>query len=123
MKKTETPIDFEINKSHNDIEVSYVDLFEISQGGPVVGSMIINGRKLIGRYGGPVLFDNDDLYAPAQVSKIFGTGFKLAKIDTQTLEVVFLGKIKDLIFLDKIEGGYIYFFEDISKTIYKSYSF
>jgi len=120
MIKFENPIQFDIKKKIGDVEIIYSDLMEISQGGPEVGNMSINGKMVEGRYGGPVLYKDSYLYAPAYVKRFFGTGFKLVRINIVTLKVEYLSSTKDLIFLEKIEGNRIYFFEDISKTIHSN---
>lgn len=121
MKHFEDPTQFDIKKKVGDTELVYSNLMEISQGGPEVGSLSINGHMLEGRYGGPAIFHNEYIYVPAYVKKFIKKGFKLVRIKVTNLELEYWGKIKDLIFLDKVEENRIYFFEDISKTILNSY--
>lgn len=121
MNRFEDPIQFDIKKKIGDIEIIYSDLMEISQGGPEVGNLIINGKVVEGRYGGPAICKDEYIYVPVYVKKFLGMGFKLARINANTLKVERLGKIKDLIFLEKIEGNQVYFFEDMSKTISRYY--
>jgi hypothetical protein len=121
MSQFEDPIQFDINKKVGDVEIAYSDLMEISQGGPEVGNLSINGKTIEGRYGGPAICKDEYVYAPIYVKKFLGTGFKLARINIATFEVEHLSKTKDLIFLDKVEGGRLYFFEDMSKTIQRHY--
>ena len=117
MMNFEDPIQFNLNKKLGSVEVSYSNLMEISQGGPEIGDLSVNGKLIEGyRFGGPCIIDDEFVFAPVYVKKFFGTGFKLSKIDVRKLEVTMLGKSKDLIYLDKVKGGKIYFFEDISKT-------
>ena len=94
---------------------------EISLGGPEVGNLSINGKIVEGRYGGPAICQDEYVYAPSHVKKFLGTGFKLVRINAISLEVEYLTKTKDLIFLDKIAGNRICFFEDIGKTIQRHY--
>lgn len=115
----EDPLQFITKKKIGDIEIVYTDLMEISQGGPEVGNLSINGKMVEGRFGGPSLLDENYIYVPAQVKRFLGTGFKLARINSITLKVEYLSKVKDLIFLEKIVDNQVYFFEDMSKTIYK----
>ncbi len=115
----EDPLQFITQKKVGGIEIIYSDLMEISQGGPEVGNLSINGKMVEGRFGGPSLLNENCMYVPAQVKRFLGTGFKLARINTVTLKVEYLSKVKDLIFLEKIENNRVYFFEDMSKTIYK----
>jgi hypothetical protein len=117
MNKYEDPIQFCIKKILNNISVEYSNLMEISQGGPVVGNLTINDKAIKGRYGGPLILKDNYIYIPIYVNKFIGTGFRLSRINLSNLEVSYLSKVKDLIFLEKIEDNKIYFYEDISKTI------
>ena len=56
------------------------------------------------------------IYAPAYTKKVWNSGFRLARVDTTNLKVKLIGSVKNLIFLNKIEDGYIYFFEDLERT-------
>ena len=121
MNKLEDPIQFETNKSTGDVKLEYSDLREIVQGGPEIGCIAINGQSVRGRYGGPALIHDIYVYIPAFVQKILGSGFRLAKINSKTLEIEYIGSKRDLLFLDKLEGDQIYFYEDLGKTIQKQY--
>jgi len=121
MNRFEDPIQFNEKIKIGDIEMIYSNLMEVSQGGPVVGDVLINGKKLQGRFGGPILHKGYCVYAPIQVMRFLGTGFKLAKINLNTLAIDHLGKTKFFIYLDRIEGNKIYYFEDMEKTIQKHY--
>lgn len=122
MNLFEDPTQFAINKKVGEIQIMYFDLMEIAQGGPLSGYISINGKTMEGRFGGPFLIKDNYIYIPILEKKFFGIGFKLARINTFTLEIKRLSKIKDLIFLEKIEENKIYFFEDISKTIERTIS-
>jgi len=121
MSRFENPIQFDIRKKVGGVEIAYTDLIEISQGGPEVGTLSVNGKIVEGHYGGPAICKDEFVYVPAHVKKFLGTGFKLARININTLDVRYFGKTKDLIFLDKMEGNRIYFFEDMSKIIHRHY--
>jgi hypothetical protein len=122
MNKFENPIQFETAKKAGDLEIIYSDLIEICQGGPVIGTLSINGKLIQSyRFGGPCLYEGKYIYAPAYIKKFFGTSFKLSKINKNTLKPEFLGEIRDLIYLDKILNHRVYFFEDLDKTIYRNY--
>ena len=43
----ETPLDFQENFLFDKWEVSYLDLMEVNQGSPLVGSLSINGQLII----------------------------------------------------------------------------
>ena len=116
MIQDETPHSFEVHKTVSDNIVIYHELREFSQGGPEVGAISINGN-LLGNYefGGPCVSDGSNLFAPAFVKKSLGFGFQLAAVDMNDLRVDLLGKIENLIYLDKVENGRVYFFEDLKK--------
>lgn len=124
MKNFNDPTQFNAITIFDDIEVQYSDLMELNQGGPEIGILQINSKKIFPyRFGGPCLYCKGFVFAPVYVRKILKSGFKLARINVQTLEVDILGKIKDLIFLEKIENNKIYYFQDINKTISGYYNF
>ena len=113
----QTPLDFNVKTVINKMEISYNNVIEIEEGSPVVGLLLLN-KKLIGDYlfGGPLLHHEQCLYAPVYVNTHPGWGFKLARVDMVNREVKLFGEVKNLVFLDKIEGNKIYYFEDMDKT-------
>ena len=123
MIEFEDPIEFRLKKSLNNVNVTYSNLIEICQGGPAIGELYINGDLVKGyNFGGPCLIEGNFVCVPVFVSKLFKRGFKIARIHASTLDISIIGERKDLIFLDKIENGKIYFFENINKTIYRNCS-
>ena len=56
------------------------------------------------------------VYAPAYISRLWTSGFRLARVDTTNLKTKLIGSLESFIFLDKVENGYIYFFEDLERT-------
>jgi len=120
--KFDTPIDFATEIKIDDMEIIYCNTFEIGQGGPVVGNISVNGRLISNHYfGGPVLLDEQYLYIPIYMKKIISWKFKLARIDLNSLKIDTIGKWESVIFLDKIENGTIYFYEDVSKENSRNY--
>jgi hypothetical protein len=69
---------------------------EVSQGGPVTGNVSIDGERIPGRYGGPILLESDNMYIPVQVKRFMGTGFKVARIDLKIMKINHLGGNKIL---------------------------
>ena len=53
----ETPLDFQEKNFFDEWEVSYLDLMEVNQGSPLVGSLSINSQVIIQEqgFGGPLL--------------------------------------------------------------------
>ncbi len=121
MSKFEDPINFDIKKKVGEIEIVYSALMEITQGGPEVGNISINGKLLEGRFGGPSIINERYFYAPIQINKIFGAGFRIAIINLENFEMKIIGKIIDLVFIDKVYQNRIYYFEDLNKSIEKYY--
>src|SRR5690554_584173 len=117
MENFENPIQFLIKKKFKNVEIMYYELMEISQGGPEVGNLSINGKIVKGLYGGPAIYHGEYIFAPAYVKKLLGVGFKLARINIHTQKVEYLSNIKNLIYLDKIDKNRIYFFEDLNRNI------
>ena len=54
-------------------EVSYLDLMEVNQGSPLVGSLSINGQFIIKEqgFGGPLLYFNRKIYIPVFIRRFF----------------------------------------------------
>ena len=122
IEKFDTPIDFSTEIKVDDTEIMYHNTFEIGQGGPVVGNISINGIFIPNHYfGGPSLFDEQYLYIPIYMKKIISWRFKLARINFNSLTVDAIGKWESVIFLEKIENGTIFFYEDVGKTHSKYY--
>ena len=121
--KFEDPVQFELTKTVNGREVAYTHMMEVSQGGPEIGTIVINGVPVTQHYfGGPFLHTGNFVYAPMYVKNFWKAGFKLARINTETLEIETYGKTKDIIFLDRKEGNVIHYFEDFEKTLPREYN-
>lgn len=113
----ETPITFTTKKSHDGFQIEYQQLMEVCQGGPEVGVCFVNGIEIEGRrFGGPFIIKDGVAYLPEFQRKFIKSGFLLATIDLRTKKVKNIGKMKPLIFIDQIENGILYFFEDLKQT-------
>lgn len=120
MNKFENPIQFEVVKIHKKATISFSNLREIAQGSPEVGNININEKLIEGLFGGPILMDDNYIYAPKYIKKFFNSGFKLTKINIDTLELETFGKLLDLIFLDKKIDDTVYFYLDFEKNYLKT---
>ena len=80
--------------------------------------MSINGKVFSPslRFGRSAIYKDGTIYVPVFIRRFCLSGFRICKINSETLDSEMIGKIKDLIFLDKIEGDLIYFFEDLDRT-------
>lgn len=110
----ETPIDYNSEKQIGNHKLSYDSINEIAQGSSQVGIISIDG-KIVSKdsFGAPVLYEGNYLYIPRFIRRFCVAGFKLCRINMDTLEIETIGSIKDLIFLDRIEGNRIYYFENM----------
>jgi hypothetical protein len=117
MKSWENPIDFEIKKKIGNKIVSYSNLMEVCQGGPVTGNISVDKDSVpTYRFGGPFLIDKGYIIAPVFIREFLNTGFKLSRINLETLEIEILGKREELIFLERVEGNRVYFYKDLNKA-------
>lgn len=116
MKSFENPIQFDVLKWIYDVKIEYTNLMEICQGGPEVGKLYINDRRVEGSFGGPALSDGNYVYVPEYVKNFLRSGFRLTRISTKSLRIERLGRVKGLIFLDEIQDNKIFYFEDLEKS-------
>lgn len=118
----ETPLDFQEKFLFDNWEVSYLDLMEVNQGSPLVGSLSINGQVIIKEqgFGGPLLYFNRKIYIPVFIRRFCVVGFRLATLNLDDLSIAYIGGIEDLIYLKEIKGNRIYFYTDIYKSTEKN---
>ena len=118
----ETPLDFQEKFLFDNWEVSYLDLMEVNQGSPLVGSLSINGQVIIKEqgFGGPLLYFNRKIYIPVFIRRFCVVGFRLATLNVDDLSIEYIGGIEDLVYLKEIRGNRIYFYTDIYKSTEKN---
>ena len=115
----ETPLDFQEKFLFDKWEVSYLDLMEVNQGSPLVGSLSINGQVIIKEqgFGGPLLYFNRKIYIPVFIKRFCVVGFRLAILNLDDLSIEY---IEDLVYLKEIKGNRIYFYTDLYKSTEKN---
>ena len=115
----ETPLDFQEKFLFDNWEVSYLDLMEVNQGSPLVGSLSINGQVIIQEqgFGGPLLYFNRKIYIPVFIKRFCVVGFRLAILNLDDLSIEY---IEDLVYLKEIKGNRIYFYTDLYKSTEKN---
>ena len=76
----ETPLDFQRKKFFDEWEVSYLDLMEVNQGSPLVGSLSINGQVILKNRGleGRCCISIEKIYIPVFIRRFCVVGFRLA---------------------------------------------
>ena len=118
----ETPFEFQEKNFFDQWEVSYLDLMEVNQGSPLVGSLSINGQVIIQEqgFGGPLLYFNRKIYIPVFIRRFLVVGFKLATLNLDDLSIEYIGGIEDLVYLKEIKDNRIYFYTDIYKSTEKN---
>lgn len=118
----ETPLDFQEKNFFDKWEVSYLDLMEVNQGSPLVGSLSINGQVIIKEqgFGGPLLYSNRKIYIPVFIRRFCLVGFRLAILSLDDLSIEYIGGIEDLVYLKEIKDNRIYFYTDIYKSTEKN---
>ena len=118
----ETPLDFQEKNFFDKWEVSYLDLMEVNQGSPLVGSLSINGQAIIKEqgFGGPLLYFNRKIYIPVFIRRFCVVGFRLAILNLDDLSIEYIGGIEDLVYLKEIKDNRIYFYTDIYKSTEKN---
>ena len=120
----ETPLDFQEKFLFDKWEVIYLDLMEVNQGSPLVGSLSINGQVIIQEqgFGGPLLYFNRKIYIPVFIRRFLVVGFRLAILNLDDLSIEYIGGIEDLVYLKEIRDNRIYFYTDIYKSTEKNLS-
>ena len=91
----ETPLDFQEKFLFDNWEVSYLDLMEVNQGSPLVGSLSINGQVIIKEqgFGGPLLYFNRKIYIPVFIRRFCVVGFRLAILNLDDLSIEYIGGV------------------------------
>ena len=120
----ETPLEFQEKFLFDEWEVSYLDLMEVNQGSPLVGSLSVNGQVIIQEqgFGGPLLYFNRKIYIPVFIRRFCVVGFRLATLNLDDLSIEYIGGIEDLVYLKEIRDNRIYFYTDIYKSTEKNLS-
>ena len=118
----ETPLEFQKKNFFDEWEVSYLDLMEVNQGSPLVGSLSINDQVITQEqgFGGPLLYSNRKIYIPVFIRRFCLVGFRLAILNLDDLSIEYIGGIEDLVYLKEIKGNRIYFYTDIYKSTEKN---
>ncbi|MGC3941763.1 hypothetical protein M5J17_03835 [Streptococcus koreensis] len=118
----ETPLEFQKKNFFDEWEVSYLDLMEVNQGSPLVGSLSINDQVITQEqgFGGPLLYSNRKIYIPVFIRRFCLVGFRLAILNLDDLSIEYIGGIEDLVYLKEIKDNRIYFYTDIYKSTEKN---
>lgn len=95
-----SPTDFPDTYKIDALSISYDNLMEISQGGPVVGRLLIDGEVFGNNllFGGPFVIEKKRVYIPLFIRKFCVTGFKVCAINLESLSYELISPMEDVIF-------------------------
>lgn len=96
---------------YQPLRIEIVNRFEICQGGPNVGTLMIDGdirypQKL---FGGPMLIIDDAIYMTLRYKGFFVNGFKLISISLKDFSMKEYNLKKDVINIQGYKDGVIYY--------------
>jgi hypothetical protein len=118
-----SPANFLTKYSEGGHSIQYSDFTEITEGGPEVGLVLIDGRNLgpKGNYfGGPPIFLKNYLFIPQLIKSSLGKHFKLCVVDLNDCSIREIGEKEELILLSKVNDNSVFFFKDIPNGKLKS---
>ena len=110
--------DFALGYEFNGHRIQYEGITEVSQGGPAIGKLFIDGNDPFPEnyFSGPLLFDGQLLFAPLLNKTLFETRFSICTINLNTLRMQIVGPKNILILLEKVENKKIYYFTNREHT-------
>jgi hypothetical protein len=104
MNYLENPLSFIDIKKYDNHYVEITNQVEICQGGPVIGDLVIDGRKLENlQFGGPIWLTKKGIVAPIVERGFFYSGFRLSLIDYKSGIVKKIGSRHDIVWIVKCE--------------------
>lgn len=114
----DTPWSFHEKLVHQHWTIEYQSMTEACQGGPLIGSLLINGIQFQAGtlFGGPLLVNGKDLFIPVFERKLFSTGFRLLRLDLATNSFEIFPQKYPLIWLESLEGETLIFAIDSEKN-------
>src|SRR5688572_13577990 len=114
------PFGFKDKFDYSGHSIQYIELSEIGQGGPEVGSLYIDGVNNFNKFFSvPLIYYNQYMFIPVLQRSLFGSGFKIGIIDLNNLSLKVWGKKENLILFDKVINDVIYYYTDINNTTRK----
>ena len=118
VNKLDTPWGFTKDIQQDNWHIQYTNLNEICQGGPLVGNLIVNGQKVFcdKRFGGPLLYHENLVFIPMYIRKFCISGFMISVIELNSMRLIRVKDIYDLVYLDSINENEILFYKDIDRT-------
>lgn len=111
----ETPFQVQPVRYINGVEIELQNIMELSQGGPEVGQLVINGKVVSGkeRFGTPVVVSENSVFAPIFKRGFLSSGFKIARIDLKSGQFEIISKMYPLIYLIEVAQKKLRFGVDV----------
>jgi hypothetical protein len=121
-------INFPSNYDLGNNSLEYRDIKEMSQGGPEIGKLFINGKPVSANeyFSGPLVFQENlnKVIVPILHRGFFNTKFKIAVIDLKTGGHSVIDKKENLILLKSVsEEKIISYYNDIDNNNLKTIKF
>lgn len=114
-----SPLLFPYSYCHNGLIVKHTNTFEVCQGGPLVGTLSVDGRSVSECYfGGPIAFEGDFLFGPGY----FKRQFYLSAVHLPTRSVRLL-QPESLVLIKEVRSSIISYYTDLENTCEKIYHF
>ena len=116
------PYDYPKTITYEGTRIKYSDITEMGQGGPEIGRLLIDEVNHFPeyRFSGPFLLHTKFLYIPVFFRKWLGIAFRLGRIDLHTFKIELFGKKENLILIQEIKDGELFYFTHINNTTVKS---
>lgn len=121
-------INFPSNYDFGNNSLEYRDIKEMSQGGPEIGKLLLNGKPVLADeyFSGPLVFQESlgKVIVPILQRGFFNTKFKIAVIDLKTGEHSVIDKKENLILLKSVsKERIISYYSDIDNNDLRTVKF
>ena len=119
-----SPINFSAKFNFKNDIVEYVDLSEITQGGPEIGKLFINNEPFLKEknFGGPLLYygKRHCIILPIYTEFFFNNGFKIIVINLKSKKYKISKKMEKIILFKSIVNDVLEYHTDLNNTGLKS---
>src|SRR5690349_9740649 len=110
-----SPINFLDTYDSDGHIVKYSNFKEISQGGPEVGKLTIDGKTIGSNgdyFGGPPFFYEGKMFLPQLKNSLLGSRFHVCIVDLESCRAHTIGEAEELILIFNVDDTSVYFYAD-----------
>ena len=117
-----SPYQFIGDYNVNEKRISYFAKRELGQGGPIIGSILIDGEEVsdglkAAEFGGPFTVHQDCIIAPMLTLSLFS----LVKIDVNTGRIISKAAIRErLILIESVIANTVFYYCDLENRVLKN---